>query len=165
MDYQTIWGGGTRSRKCLVGYTTINRLGWVWIGWEYSKDDDGSSWNVETLSYIMYVTVGRVRLCIILWLAIMPPIARGLICLVQPLTVSTVSNTGRNLPKSSYRGLEEQWTVYWLIDWLVELIDWIYSVKLQQYMASKQCRFNMRVKLLRITHESTPKYTYFQCVS
>ena len=43
------------------------------------------------------------------------------------------------------------------------LIDIIYSVKVQQFMTNKQCRFNMRVMLLRITHESTPKYTYFQC--
>ena len=32
------------------------------------------------------------------------------------------------------------------------LIDWIYSAKLHQYMIKKQCRFNMRVVLLRITH-------------
>ena len=36
----------------------------------------------------------------------MPPIARGQIWLCQPLPVSTVPNTGRNLSNSNYRGLD-----------------------------------------------------------
>ena len=38
----------------------------------------------------------------------MPPIARGQTWLCQPLPVSTVPNTGRNLSNSNYRGLDEE---------------------------------------------------------
>ena len=38
----------------------------------------------------------------------MPPIARGQTWLCQPLPVSTVPNTGRNLSNSNYRGLNEE---------------------------------------------------------
>ena len=55
----------------------------------------------------MYVTVGRDRLCIILWHVVMPPIARGLTWLFQPLPVSTVPNTGSNQSDSGHRGLDE----------------------------------------------------------
>ena len=37
----------------------------------------------------------------------MPPIARGQTWLCQPLSVSTVPNTGRNLSNSKDRGLDE----------------------------------------------------------
>ena len=43
----------------------------------------------------------------------MPPIARGQTWLCQPLPVSTVPNTGRNLSNSNCRGLdeEEEWLI------------------------------------------------------
>ena len=49
---------------------------------------------------------------ITLWHVVMPPIARGLTWLCQPLPVSTVPNTGRNLsnsrPTHNCRGLDEE---------------------------------------------------------
>ena len=57
----------------------------------------------------MYVTMGRDRLCTILWHVVMPPIAlgqswlpieRGQTWLCQPLLVSTVPNTGMNLSRT-----------------------------------------------------------------
>ncbi len=51
----------------------------------------------------MYVTVGRDRLCLILWHVVMPPITRGQTWLFQPLP-----KTGRNQSDSGYRGLEEE---------------------------------------------------------
>ena len=56
----------------------------------------------------MYVTVGRDRLCLILWDVVMPPIARGQSWLCQPLSVSNVPSTGGNLSNSNYRGLDEE---------------------------------------------------------
>ena len=38
----------------------------------------------------------------------MPPIVHGQTWLFQPLPVSTVPNTGRNLSNSNYRGLDEE---------------------------------------------------------
>ena len=39
---------------------------------------------------------------------VMPPIARGQTWLFQPLPVSTVPNTGRNLSNSNYPSLDEE---------------------------------------------------------
>ena len=50
----------------------------------------------------------RHTICLILWHVLMPPIAPGQTCLCQPLSVSTVPNTGRNLSNSIYRGLDEE---------------------------------------------------------
>ena len=44
--------------------------------------------------------------CITLWHVVMPPIARGQTWLCQPLPVSTVPNTGRNISNSNCRGLD-----------------------------------------------------------
>ena len=57
----------------------------------------------------MYVTVGRDRLCLVLWHVVMPPIARGHTWLFHPFPVSTVTNTGGggNQSDSGYRGLDE----------------------------------------------------------
>ena len=57
-----------------------------------------------------------------LWHVVMPPIARGQTCLFQPLPVSTVPNTGRNLSNSDYRGLDEE--------------DWMTAVRIKRH-ASK----------------------------
>ena len=46
------------------------------------------------------VTVGTDRQCLILWHVMMPPIA--------PWTDLAMPNTGRNLPNSIYRGLDEE---------------------------------------------------------
>ena len=46
--------------------------------------------------------------CITLWHVVMPPIARGQTWLCQPLPVSTVPNTRRNLSNSNCRGLDEE---------------------------------------------------------
>ena len=72
-------------------------LGGVWIGWECRKDVVGLWWKCGSSLIQMYVTVGRDRLCLILWHVSMPPIARGQTWLCQPLPVSTVPNTGRNI--------------------------------------------------------------------
>ena len=65
-------------------------------------------WKCGSSPIQMYVTVGRDRLCLILWHVVMPPIARGQTWLFQPLPVSTVPNTGRNQSDSGYRGLDEE---------------------------------------------------------
>ena len=83
-------------------------LGGVWIGWECRKDDVGPWWKCGSSLIQMYVTVGRDRQCLILWRMLMPPIACGQTWLCHPLPVSTVPNTGRNLSKSKYRGLNEE---------------------------------------------------------
>ena len=81
----------------------------VWIGWECRKDDVGPWWKCVSSLIQMYVTVGRDRVCLILWyVVVMPPITRGQAWLCQPLAVSTVPNTGRNISISNYRGLEEE---------------------------------------------------------
>ena len=46
--------------------------------------------------------------CITLRHVVMPPIARGQAWLCQPLPVSTVPNTGRNLSNSNCRGLDKE---------------------------------------------------------
>ena len=46
--------------------------------------------------------------CITLWHVVMPPIARGQTWLCQPLPVSTVPNTGRNISNSNCQGLDEE---------------------------------------------------------
>ena len=88
--------------------TSPGPLGGAWIGWECRKDVVGLWWKGGSYPIRMYVTVGRDRLCIILWHVVMPPIARGQTWLFQPLPVSTVPNTGRNQSDSGYRGLDEE---------------------------------------------------------
>ena len=88
--------------------TSPGPLGGAWIGWEWRKDVVGLWWKCGSSPTQMYVTVGRDRLCLILWHVVMPPIARGQTWLFQPLPVSTVPNTGRNQSDSGYRGLGEE---------------------------------------------------------
>ena len=88
--------------------TSPGPLGGAWIGWECRKDVVGLWWKCGSSPIQMYVTVGRDRLCLILWHVVMPPIARGQTWLFQPLPVSTVPNTGRNQFDSGYRGLDEK---------------------------------------------------------
>ena len=59
-------------------------LGGAWIGWECRKDVVGLWWKCGCSPIQMYVTVGRDRLCLILWHVVMPPIARGQTWLFQP---------------------------------------------------------------------------------
>ena len=54
----------------------------------------------------MYVTVGRDGLSYDI--GVMPQIVRVQTWLCQPLPVSTVPDTGRNLSNSNYRGLDEE---------------------------------------------------------
>ena len=68
----------------------------------------GLWWKCGSSPIQVYVTVGRDILCLILWHVMMPPIAHGQTWLFQPLTVSTVPNTGRNQSDSGYRGLDEE---------------------------------------------------------
>ena len=81
-----------------------------------SRDDVGPVrlwWKCGSSLIQMCVTVGRDRLCLILWHVVMPPITRGQIWLSQHLPVSTVPNTGRSLCNRSYRELdEEDWHGY-----------------------------------------------------
>ena len=48
------------------------------------------------------------KLCLILWHVVMPPIARGYSWLYQRSPLSTVPNTGRNLSNSNYGGLDKE---------------------------------------------------------
>ena len=48
-----------------------------------------------------------------LMIRLMPPIARGQTWLFQPLHVSTVPNTGRNMSNSDCLGLDEEESELW----------------------------------------------------
>ena len=56
---------------------------------------------------------------------LMPPIARGRTWLCQPLSVSTVPHTGRNLSNSKYRGLDEEEVVNM---WVLTCVANLYSL-------------------------------------
>ena len=62
-------------------------------------------WKLNHTDVGAYVAVARYILCTY---HVMSPIARRVTRLFQPLPVSTVPNTGRNLSNSNYRGLDEQ---------------------------------------------------------
>ena len=62
--------------------------------WKLSHTDVCDCGERQTMSHLMTCYV------------VMPPIAREQTWLGQPLPVSTVPNTGRNLSNSNYRGLD-----------------------------------------------------------
>ena len=107
--------------------TNPGPLGGAWIGWECRKDVVGLWWKCGSSHIQMYVTVGRYRLCLILWHVVMHPTARGQTWLLQPLPVSTVPNTERNQSDSGFRGLDEE--DYGPIPYTLKMVAMLYGMK------------------------------------
>ena len=114
----------------IVKIRIIIPLGWIWIGWECRKDDVRPYWICESSLIQMHVTVVRDRLCIILWHVVMPPIARGHTWLYQPLPVSTVPNSGRNLSKRGHDE-DEDHTVIFIVIIIIVIITKLQTMQVK----------------------------------
>ena len=81
---------------------------WLLLCWCVFTGRHISSYNMVQFEYLSTCVQCSHCSCITFWHVVMPAIARGQTWLCQPLPVSTVPNTGRNLSHSNCRGLDEE---------------------------------------------------------